>query len=193
MGHLPLAESITAKGTLIKTALAFVQERFGAAALEKVLATLDPAVRSKLSGMVLSSSHYPLLTLTALIEAIDRVLGQGDLQVSWEIGKFAGEYEVTLFHKAVFQMGKLELFFRAASVTWGFYYSAGVMKVAEVSERGARLELSEFNPVSKAICFRSGGWMWRTAELCGKKSVTIRHPECLLDGHPACVWMASWS
>jgi len=193
MNVLPNADEITAKGTLIKTSLAFVEERFGAGALEKVMAALDPEVRSKVSGMVLSSARYPVPVIAALLETIDRVLGRGDLQLGWEVGKFAGEYEVTLFHKAVFQIGKVEYFLKAAPMTWGFYYSAGKMRAEEITASGGRVEVRDFNPVSKVMCHRSGGWMWRTAELCGKKNVLVRHPECLLDGHPACIWVASWT
>jgi hypothetical protein len=78
-------------------------------------------------------------------------------------------------------------------MTWGFYYSAGKMKAEEITATGGRVEVRDFNPVSKVVCHRSGGWMWLTAELCGKKNVLIRHPECLLDGHPACLWVASWT
>jgi len=193
MSTLPLAETITAKGTIIKTSLAYVEERHGTDALKRVIAELDPATRSLVSGMILSSGHYPVPVVGALLTTIDRVLGRGDLALCWEVGKFAGEYEVTMFHKAVFQLGKLEYFLKVASVTWGFYYSGGTIRVAETSPTGIRISLKDFNPSSKAVCFRTGGWMWRTAELCGKKNVGMRHNACVLDGQPTCEWTATFS
>jgi hypothetical protein len=189
---LPAADSITAKGSVFKSTLAFVEERYGKEGLARLLAAVDPDTRKLASTMILSAVRYPLRHAVELATTIDNLFGRGDLALCWEIGKFAGGYEVGLFHKAVLQIGRLDYFFRMARATWGFYYSAGQMQVEGSTESWATIRLTDFNPLSKAICYRVGGWMHRTCELFGKQDVSITHTECVLDGASACVWEAHW-
>jgi hypothetical protein len=189
---LPAAESITAKGSVFRSSLAFVETRYGKEGLARVVAALDADARKLASSMILSAVRYPLRHAVEFAEVTDRLFGKGDLALCWEMGKFAGEFEVGLFHKAVLQIGRLDYFFRMAKATWGFYYSTGHMEVEGSTESWATISLREFNPLSKAICYRVGGWMHRTCELFGKQEVSITHTECVLDGHAACVWEGRW-
>ena len=189
---LPAADSITAKGSIFKSTLAFVEERYGKEGLARVLAAVDPDTRRLASSMILSAVRYPLRHAVELAKVIDALYGLGNLELCWEIGKFAAQYEVGLFHKAVLQIGRIDYFFRMAKATWGFYYSAGQLQVEGSTESWATISLREFNPISKAICYRVGGWMHRTCELFGKEDVSIIHTTCVLDGDDACVWEGRW-
>ncbi len=188
---LPDASTITAKGTTLKAALAFVDSRWGKDGVDRVISDVNEETRKLLAGLVLPSSRYPLNHLVNLCESIDRVHGRGDLNMCWEIGKFAGDFEVKLVHLVFLKVLSLQYWLKMAGATWKMYYSAGTL-VPRMGENEGDLSLSNFNPISKAFCYRFGGWVWHIAEISKHKNVDMKHTACVLDGDPACVWSATW-
>ena len=111
------------------------RERIVSAARE-MFTELGPDESKMVKGMVLSGGKYPLAKLVAVYEAIDRVFGKGDLALCWDIGKFAGEYEVKLLHKVFLNVAKLEYWLKIAGASWKFYYSHGKL-TASIEAKGA--------------------------------------------------------
>jgi len=190
---VPLVDAnlITGKGTTLKAALAFVEARFGSEGIERLTVELGADEARMVKGMVLSGGKYPLAKLVAVYEAIDRVFGRGDLALCWDIGKFAGDYEVNLLHKVFLNVARLEYWLKISGASWRFYYSHGKLTAAIEPGKGY-VRLGEFNPISKAFCYRFGGWIHAIIELSRKTGVAVRHTECVLDGKPLCVWEGRW-
>jgi hypothetical protein len=190
-GGLPNADAITCWGTLIKAALAFVDER-RRDARRRVIARIGPEGRSVLTGTVLPSSHYPLAVFVELLEAIDAELGRGDLLLCPEIGRFSANYQVNLFHRAFLAIASLDFWFRMAGSMWHTYYNAGTFQADAMHDAGGRVTLTDFNPISKAFCYRFAGWLQRICEMSRLRNVDVRHTACMLDGAPACAWDGTW-
>ena len=95
-------------------------------------------------------------------------------------------------HKVFLSIAKLDYWFKMAGVTWKSYYSIGKLHPSMGATEG-EISLTEFNPISKAFCYRFGGWVGKVVELSRFKDVKVTHPRCLLDGHEACVWRATWT
>ena len=189
---LPDATTITGKGTTLKAALAFIDSRWGQAGVDRVLAATDEDTRKLLTGLFLPSSRYPVKHLVHLCETIDRVYGRGDLELCWDIGRFAGEFEIKLLHRVFLKVLSLQYWLKMAGVTWKMYYSTGLL-VPRIGEFEGDVKLSEFNPISKAFCYRFGGWVWHIVELSNHKNIKLQHTACMLDGAPACVWSGTWT
>ncbi len=189
---LPSPDQETCWGTTIRATLAFLDARSTPDKRRAVINRLSQPSRAVITGTVLSSSHYPLRSLVELMEATDAELGRGDLALCWEIGKAAGDYEVNALHRVFLAIASLDFWFRIGGSMWRSYYSHGKMTNEEMGKTGGRAVLSEFNPISKAFCYRFGGWLWRICELAKKQHVSITHTECVLDGHPSCVWVGTW-
>lgn len=188
---LPASETITGKGTTLAAAMAFVESRFGAEGVDRLKQSLKAENPTIAKGIVVPSARYPLGDLVGVYEAVDRLFGNGDLRLCFELGKFAADYEVKLIHKVFLKVGKIEYWFKLTGATWRSYYSAGKL-VPAIKDRSGSLTLSEFNPVSKAFCARFAGWTHRIGELSNLTHVRVSHDECVLDGAPACVWNATW-
>lgn len=184
-------EGITGKGTSLTAAMAFVEERFGRDGVERLKTELAEDHPNVSKGIILASSRYPLRDLVGVFEGIDRVFGRGDFDLCFELGRFTADYQVKLAHKVFLKVGKLDYWFKLTGSTWRSYYSAGTMTPFLESESGS-LTLSEFDPISKAFCLRFSGWATRIVEMSGLSNIDVRHPECVLDGAPACVWKATW-
>ena len=189
---MPTKET-SSKGFTLQGALAYVDERYGAAVRSRVVEALDEESRAILLQRVFSSGWYPFRVQVALYEAIDRVLGSGDLSLCWEIGKFTCEHEMTTIHKMFLRMASLELWVKSAGMMWGRYYNAGSLEIEEIGDDAGTVRVVDFDPLSKAFCYDFGGWLHRTLELNKCNDVTVEHSECVLDGASACRYIGRWT
>ena len=176
------------KGFTLKGALTFVEGSFGSDGVDTLLRASSEDLRRVLQGKILPSGWYPFRYQVELYETIDRVFGEGDLALCWEIGKFTSEYEMTRFHKLFLKMASLDLWIRSAGLMWGRYYDAGTLVLDRIDENEGVVRLEDFDPLSKAWCYDFGGWLLRTMELNGLDRVRVEHSHCRLDGSDNCVW-----
>ncbi len=183
---------MNSKGFTIKGALAFAEKRYGPEGKAKVIAALDPESRKIAERLVLSSEWIPFRTQVALYEAIDRSFGTGDFSLCWDVGRFTSEDELGTINLIFLRLGKLEHWFRAASMMWGRYYSEGSLEVEAFDRGRGTILIRNFDPLSEAFCKDFSGWLQRTVELSGLKSVTIEHPQCVLSGGKVCEFRGRW-
>jgi predicted hydrocarbon binding protein len=189
---LPDAQGIQSKGFTLRGAAGFVEANYGAGAMEKVLPLLEPELRELLGGPIMASAWYPFRFQVGLYEAIDKAFGRGDLALCRDIGRHTAEAEANTFHKVLIKVASLKSWLKVAGSMWGMYYSTGSLIAEDVGDAGGTMKVTGFNPISKAFCQDLAGWLQRTAEMSGKRDVVVLHPECLLDGHPACLFKAAW-
>jgi hypothetical protein len=193
LGELSMVDRpVLVKGSTIGSTIAYIEQNHGTAGIARVSAECSPETQALLASSPYSMARYPLTVLVDLLCSCDRAFGAGDLQLCWEIGKFAGAYEATIFHKAVIQVGRIHHFLRLAGFFWGFYYSAGSMIVSASAPTSAAVQLRDFDPISKVLCYRVGGWIHGTAQLFGHADVSVEHTACVLDGAAYCEWTGSW-
>ncbi len=184
---------IRSKGYTLKGALAYVVDRHGDEALKRVLDVLDGDLASLLASRVVPSEWYPFEYQVRFYEAVDRVLGRGDLSLCWQIGRFTAEFELTTIHKIFMKVGGPRRLLSLSGMLWNRYYSVGKLDVQSLDNRGAKATVRDFHPISRAFCFDLAGWMERTLELSGGKDIHLVHSECVIQGANACVYEGSWS
>ena len=181
------------KGFTVRGALAYVESRHGAEGKAKLLPALDAETRGFAERIVLSSEWVPFRVQVHLYEAIDRVFGNGDFALCWQVGRFTSEYEMSTINQLFLKLGKLEHWMRAAGLMWNRYYSSGKLDVGEFTKKSGTLFVRDFDPISRAFCMDLAGWFERTAELSGERDLRLVHSECVLAGGKDCVYQASWS
>ena len=186
------AEEPKSKGYTLRGRLAFIEQRYGKQRIPEVLARLDEEERKVLSNPFAVSSWYPFRTMVHFSEAIDSVLGKGDLQLCWEIGRFTAEFELSTIHQIFFKLGRPQHLLKMAGLMWGRYYSAGRLVVQSTGEKCAGGEVQDFDPSHRAFCMDFSGWMERTLELTGATRISIRHTACRLEHAPSCRFEGSW-
>lgn len=189
---LPDPQGIKSKGFTLRGAMGFVEAKYGPGSMEKVMERVDPDLRETLAGLVHPSSWYPFRFQVELYEAIDRAFGRGDFALCREIGRYTAEAEANSFHKVLIKLASLKSWLRVAGSMWGMYYSAGNLRVEEMGDAGGTMGVTSFHPISRAFCEDLAGWLQKTAEMSGKKGVSVTHTQCLLDGAPACLYHATW-
>ena len=192
MADLPDPTHIQSKGFTLQSALAYAEHKQPVGGRERLLGALDEEAQRVLGGHLLASSWYPFRLQVAAYEAIDRLWGNGDLALCWDVGRFTAEHEASTIHKLFLKLARIDTWLRVAGTMWGRYYSAGTLELGEFTDDHGELLVRGFNPLSKAFCHDLGGWFWRTAEMSGLKSVGVAHVSCLLDGSDACRYRATW-
>jgi hypothetical protein len=180
------------KGFTIKGGFAFVEARYGAEAKTRVIQALPPDLREIAGRTILSSDWVPFELQVGLYEAIDETFGTGDLSLCREVGRFTSEHELSTVNLIFLKLGKLEHWFRAASLMWNRYYSEGKLEVGRFEKESGTVLIRDFHPISEAFCRDFSGWLQRTVELSGHRNVTIEHPRCVLSGSDACEYVGRW-
>ena len=179
------------KGTAVDASMRYVRERFGEAALAGVMGALPPADGSALGQGVLASSWYPMDAFLRFMQEAERQLGSRERDLTRRMGRTSSEYSIKGVYKAFFKFGSPEFIISRAAAVFGSYYDTGEMKVVESEGKHAVIELAAFAGAPQ-FCERVYGWMERTLELAGAKSVRLVHAACVHRGDALCRYEATW-
>ncbi|PRQ04473.1 hypothetical protein ENSA5_07040 [Enhygromyxa salina] len=159
-------------GHVIRSRYMYVRKR-GDDAYQRVLAELGPEARALMESGPLETNWYPYEVYVELSTTIDRVLGNGDLQLVFEMGSFSCEHNLTGIYRVFFRFGNLNFLINRAAKAWHSQYDFGVMTVARDPDNKSRvtLELSEVPRPSRVLFLAVKGWVVKAAELSGSELV----------------------
>jgi hypothetical protein len=97
------------KGSVLKSRLAFVEQRFGREGLQKVMESLEPEDRGALEN-VLPVAWLEFELGKRLDDTIVRVLGGGRAEVFERLGEASAEANLTSVHSAFLTSGDPQYF-----------------------------------------------------------------------------------
>ena len=181
------------KGFVLSSRINFVKERFGAEALEKILAALPPADAERLRGVILPSSWFPVEVEERLDEAIIRVIGGRSEEAFRELGRQSAVKNLAKFQTA-FLKGKDPLRFLAQTPSiYKIYYDAGSREYQPTGENSGVLITTGAENVTVGDCLTIMGWHEQALEMVGAKGVKITHPVCRARGGTVCRYEVSWT
>lgn len=181
------------KGSVVHSNVAFFQEKLGKETYAKILAKLGPADREAIETVVLQSAWYEYSLVLRIMEAAEEFYkGTGPKSMAWEMGRFSAEYGLKTVYKIFFKVADPHFIISRASKIFGNYFDAGSMEVVSLEKHAAHIRVRGFDQPCQAFCDRAQGWMERTLELAGAKSVVITHPKCAAQGGAWCDYMGRW-
>lgn len=179
------------KGSVLKSRLAFIEQHGGAAAVERVLATLSPADQNELKNLV-AIQWCPFELGRRLDEAIVAVLGGGRAQFFERLGAASADANLTGVHKAFLAPGDPQAFLAKAPQIYKLYYDTGRRDYAPLGARAAVLTTHDAETFSGPDCLTVIGWHRRALEMCGATDVHITEEECRARGGSVCRYRISW-
>lgn len=179
------------KGSVIKSRLAFVEEHFGKAGLERLLESLPPADRQSLA-MVLAIKWYPFDLGERLDDAIVRVLAAGDRQFFERLGEASAEKNLTTVHKGFLNDRDPHAFLAKAPVIYRMYYESGRREYERTGDRAGMLTTFDAETFSAPDCLTVIGWYRKALEMCGAQGVRVVEEECRAKGGSVCRYAISW-
>jgi hypothetical protein len=177
-------------GIVLRSRWLFVHAR-GREAEARVLAALPLDLRQEFPAF-LETRWYPFEYFVVATETIDRVLGNGDMSLAYEMGRFNCDRNLTTMMRVLFKFGNIGWLLDRAAKAWSTQYDEGEMKVVrkKVGEEVV-IELDGVPSPCRAQCLGIKGWAVRAAELTGEDRFVCGEL-CRAEGGHVCRWTFRW-
>ncbi len=179
------------KGSVLKARLAFVEDRFGEAGLDRVLENLSPEDQSTLRTLLpIQWCEFELGK--RLDEAIVRVLGGGKTEFFERLGEASAERNLSTLHQSFLKPGDPQGFLAKAPQIYRLYYKTGRREYQPTGTNEGVLTTHEAETFSTADCLTVIGWYRKALQMCGAKGVKMVEEECRAQGGDVCRYRISW-
>lgn len=181
------------KGSAVNARVRFVREKWGEDGWRALRATLDPATRAALEGGgILPHAWFPYAGFIELNVAIDRMYGNGDLQLCYEMGRYGAEVNLPTLYRIFMRFGSPMYLFEKSARLWQVNYDSGRMVPVAEGRSEVRLRIEEFDDPHRAHCMSVLGWASRGLELTGAKLILADEGLCRTRGDEACEMSLKW-
>ena len=179
-----------AKGSTLRSTLAFVRAEHGAAAERAVLERLGGGERARVEA-VAATDEVPIELLRAVWDAVEAQVGEADPQWPEKSGAFSIESSGVQLYGGILLKNSPEEFLTQRVSLFRLYYGPGDMEVVDQEPGRAVLRLVGF-PGDRVFCRRQTGGLYRSIELAGGSSPSVRHVRCAVEGDAFCEWELRW-
>ena len=181
----------TARGSAVQATVAFIEERFGATVLERVLGQLGRAERQQLLETGLKD-HVPYDKVVHFWTVADRILAPIDANWMEAAGAFSiGSLGRKLYGGLLLKASPLEFLTQSVSL-FKLFYSEGDVILVEMMRGRAVVRLVGFEEHGAFFCRRQIGGLRSAAEIAGGVDVSVRHVRCTVEGDAFCEWEMRW-
>ena len=178
-------EEPTMKGIGFENVRLYVHERFGEGAWQTVMSRLSPTEREEVEHAI-AVGWYKVSCFAALLRAVDRVCGTGNLALMREIGAFEAEQDMNRAIRVFLRVLNPNQLLKVEARIWRHFQSHGEWTTKKVAG-GVEAELSGWF-ADEASCEELAGYLVRLVEFTGGKSVRMKHRVCRAKGHGRCVF-----
>lgn len=179
------------KGSVLKSRLAFIEDRFGEAGLERVLDSLSPDDQATLRT-VLPMQWCEFELGRRLDEAIVRVLAGGKTAFFERLGEASAEKNLSTLHQTFLKPGDPQGFLAKAPQIYRLYYQTGRREYTPTGTSEGVLTTHDAETFSTADCLTVIGWYRKALQMCGAKGVSVVEEECRAQGGDVCRYRISW-
>jgi uncharacterized protein (TIGR02265 family) len=181
----------TIKGSILKSRLAYVEQRLGAAGVARVVSRLRQSDREILQGILLPSAWYPFETQERLDKAIADELGERD-DIYKELGQKSAEHNLSASQKVYVHAKDPHGLLKSAASIYRLYYSTGERTYERVSDKKAILRTIGSETYSRQDCLTIVGWHEKAIGMCGGKNPKVRETKCRVRGDELCEYVCEW-
>jgi|SoiMetStandDraft_2_1073263.scaffolds.fasta_scaffold417667_1 hypothetical protein len=181
------------KGTMLRTRLEFVRERYGPEAPPSVLGALSAEER-RLVQSALPGSWLPFSLLSHIDQEIVRRFGDGNAEVCREIGAFSAHRTlVTVYRVFVEQAeGDPQRLMEGMSTLHATFYDWGSMRATSAGERLCRVESDYQGGATRANCLTAVGFYGEALRQLAVRGAQVLERGCQALGAPLCLYEVTW-
>lgn len=174
----PARDEVSIKGSLVVALLDHLETELGSAGAAQVQASLEPALRQKLEGVILPMAWLPLGLFDAMLLGADR---ETEPARSLAAGRAAAERELSTTHRLFLQTATPASVLERLPHLHRVYFSRGEARVA-TSPGLSRVELEGLGTETpQLVAWLSGFWQ-RMLEMAGAREVKIAGTTCRARG-----------
>jgi len=181
------------KGSAITSRIRYIREHADEDVYREIRDSLTPENRAWLKKGVLPHEWAPYSLFIELNVVADFVLGEGDLALCREMGRFGARVNLPTLYRIFMRLGSVQYIMRKASRLWTVHYDSGHLEVEELTNKAVRLIIRDFEEPHRAHCLSVMGWAEGAVELTGANVRSAFEETCRLDGSDACRLYAKWT
>jgi hypothetical protein len=179
------------KGFAIRGLLKSVKERGGSIAA--VIAALPEAERASFARPIVASAWYPYAAFAALVRAIDRIQGKGDLTYARELGRAAAGRDLGGTFRIISAMASPRFLVERGHMFWGKYCDAGTLRLKMREDRLFDARLEGLPEIDEAHCLLIEGWLEGLGKALGAVGMVSRQTRCVHRGDAVCEFEGRWN
>jgi hypothetical protein len=181
------------KGSAVVVLPKFIEKNFGTKNCNIWLESLSEEAREVYKSNILITSWFPLKKIfTKPTRKMCDLFYKKNLQGAWEVGRFSAEYSLNEFYKAFIRVATPRALAKRASQIFSTYYRPSSMKIDDISNNESILKITEFPEMELIVENRILGWIEKTLEICGYKSIDFNIVKSLCRGDPVSEIEISW-
>lgn len=184
-------ETVTVKGSPIRSLMNFIEEELTAAEREQLTSRLPKEVSEKFTGPILATGTIPVSFLNQLTTEAAAVKGEAPKQFARRAGRAAASEAFNGVYRVFALVLTPDKLLGKAARIWGSLYNRGELAIERRTNETANIKLLNF-PSEEIGCARITGWIERMVELTGVKNPRVVQTRCYAKGAPACEWDLSW-
>lgn len=185
------------KGSVLKSRLAFVEQKLGKVGVARIVAKLKKEDREILEGILLPAGWYPFDTSERLTVAIahelESALGEKGDDVYRELGRQSAEMNLSASQRVYVRERDPHGLLKAAASIYRLYYASGERTYERVADTKAVLRTMGSETFSREDCLTIIGWHDRAITMCGGKDVRVSQPKCRVRGDDCCEYVCEWT
>lgn len=184
-------ESVTVKGSPVRSLQKFIDSELDAAQREAVFAALPPEYATRFRSPILATETIPVYMLNRFTEEAAKARGESLEEFARRAGREGANDAVKGIYRFFALVMTPPALLGKAGQMWRSLYNRGELKVSDQTDTSARIRLVDF-PTETAGCARFSGWIEKMAELTGAKDVQVEKTQCFAKGGACCEWQLHW-
>jgi hypothetical protein len=189
----PSRRAVHVKGSAFHVRIAWLRLAQGGAVVDRIQAEVGDDVARLIEQGAARADWYPLAWFIELNQAIDRVVGRGDLTMVKELGRHAAEAQLTTIYRLFIKLGTITWILARAARLWNLHFDSGRLLLREFPDGQLEVEILDFAAPHRVHCLAVQGWVERAIELSGARDVELTEVDCRALGHDRCRFRLRWS
>ena len=164
--------------------------------IEEIIAACPEPTQKVLGERLRGLTHYPYHVFPDLLNAIDKLVGQGDLSECEKAGAFAARSNLQTklgFFVKLYSNNPSRLIRSCGHVWQLFFRNAGEMKTIESAANKTLVRITNFDAIDRAHCRYMFGWMTEAMAFVGAKVLESEESACIRHGDSHCEFKCSWT
>jgi len=180
-----------AKGLTFADQQAFVRERGGPAAWQRLRDNLSAEDRSVVDSAV-GTGWYPLDVQQRVLGRMHEALGEERVATLRDYARFSAERHVSRVYRVLFLVANPALMLEKSGEYWGRFYDSGKWEVHRDTETKVRGDLVGFAIPDANLCEFLNAYLPAMFGRIGAKDVKCAHPKCRVRGDTVCSFHLEW-
>jgi len=188
---MPVDESVTVKGSPVRSLQKFINAELTAEQRESVFSRVPAEYSAHFRRPILPTETVPVHMLNVMTEEAAKVKGEALEKFAERAGQEAANDAIKGIYRFFAMVLTPSALLSKAGQMWSALYNRGQLIVDQQTDHGARIRLANF-PSEIAGCSRMTGWIHKIATLTNVKDLRVEQTKCFAKGAACCEWELTW-